>query len=115
MLESRLRLWLWAAPLHIWIRKKLDRSWPLVRIADTNGRGNSGRRRRSRSDDGFRRPLMVAQNQTNPTFYAVTYFEVLPTIAGRSAAAAALKAYGTAVRAQDGFGSIESFEQIGRP
>jgi quinol monooxygenase YgiN len=58
---------------------------------------------------------MVPQNETNTTFYSVTYFEVMPANPARSAAVAALKAYGTAVRAQNGFGNIESFEQIGRP
>jgi quinol monooxygenase YgiN len=49
------------------------------------------------------------------TFHAVSYFEVLPSNNARTAAVAAMKAYNTAARSQDGFGNIESFEQVGRP
>ena len=49
------------------------------------------------------------------TFHAVSYFEVLPSDSARAAVVTAMKAYNTAARSQDGVGSIESFEQIGRP
>jgi quinol monooxygenase YgiN len=49
------------------------------------------------------------------TFHTVTYFEVVPANNARAAAAAAIKAYTAACRNQDGFGSVESFEQLDRP
>jgi len=58
----------------------------------------------------------AAQSPPVPsTFHSVSYFEVLPSSGAHSAALAALKAYTIAARTQDGFGSIESFEQMGRP
>ena len=49
------------------------------------------------------------------TFYSVVYFEVFPTNAARSVATAAVKAYVTAGQKLEGYGSVQAFEQIGRP
>jgi quinol monooxygenase YgiN len=46
-------------------------------------------------------------------FHSVSYVEVAPS--GKTAAVAALKAYQSANRTQDGFVRIEAFEQTGRP
>jgi quinol monooxygenase YgiN len=60
---------------------------------------------------------VAAQNRgpatTDPAVYAVSYVEVTP--ASRAAAVAALKQYRDASRKDEGFLSLELFEQIGWP
>jgi quinol monooxygenase YgiN len=48
-------------------------------------------------------------------FHAVSYVEVVNSNAARSTAIAALKAYQTGAKGQDGFLGFESFEQDGKP
>jgi quinol monooxygenase YgiN len=48
-------------------------------------------------------------------FHAVSYVEVEPTTAARTAAVSALRLYQSASRSQDGFIRFEAFEQEGRP
>src|SRR5215467_10875150 len=50
---------------------------------------------------------------TDPLFYGVHYLEVMP--ASRAMAIAALKQYAAASRKDDGYASVDFFEQIGRP
>ena len=50
---------------------------------------------------------------SDPTVYAVSYVEVMPS--ARGTAIAALKQYRDASRKQDGFGRLDVFEQIGWP
>jgi len=60
---------------------------------------------------------VAAQNRgvltTDPAFYAVSYVEVLP--GSRAMAVTALKQYRDASRKDEGFVSLELFEQIGSP
>src|SRR5438270_12053529 len=60
---------------------------------------------------------VAAQNRgvltTDPAFYAVSYVEVMP--ASRAAAVAARKQYRDASRKDEGFVSVELFEQVGSP
>ena len=49
----------------------------------------------------------------DPTVYATSYVEVMPS--ARAAAIAALKQYRDASRKQDGYGRLDLFEQIGWP
>jgi quinol monooxygenase YgiN len=56
-----------------------------------------------------------AAPQSGTTFHAVSYVEVLNSSGAHSSAIAALKAYQTACKGQEGFGRLESFEQSGRP
>src|SRR5437879_13699176 len=60
---------------------------------------------------------IAAQNRgpstTDPAFHAVSYVEVM--LASRTPAAAALKQYRDASRKDEGFVSLELFEQIGWP
>src|SRR5213594_4660793 len=60
---------------------------------------------------------VAAQNRgvltTDPAFYAVSFVEVMP--GSKAAAAAALKQYRDASRKDEGFISLELFEQIGWP
>jgi quinol monooxygenase YgiN len=49
----------------------------------------------------------------DPTVYAVSYVEVMPS--SRAAAIAALRQYRDASRKQDGYGRLDLFEQIGWP
>src|SRR5436189_4995242 len=60
---------------------------------------------------------VAAQNRgvltTDPAFYAVSFVEVMP--GSKAAAAAALKQYRDASRKDEGFVSLELFEQIGWP
>jgi quinol monooxygenase YgiN len=62
-------------------------------------------------------PTVAAQNRgpttTDPAVYAVSYVEVSP--ASKAAAVAALKQYRDASRKDEGFLSLELFEQIGWP
>src|SRR5262245_6195444 len=50
---------------------------------------------------------------TDPLMYGVHYLEVMP--ASRSMAIADLKQYAAASRKDDGYASVDFFEQIGRP
>jgi quinol monooxygenase YgiN len=63
--------------------------------------------------------LVSPQAQPAPsvpsTFHGVSYFEVMSTNNARASAVAAIKAYAAASRNQDGFISVESFEQMDRP
>src|SRR5207245_5810272 len=60
---------------------------------------------------------VAAQNRwvltTDPAFFAVSYVEVMP--GSRAAGVAALKQYRDASRKDEGFVSLELFEQIGWP
>src|SRR6058998_1601382 len=60
---------------------------------------------------------VAAQNRgvltTDPAFYAVSFVEVMP--GSKAAAVAALKQYRDASRKDEGFVSLELFEQIGWP
>ena len=49
----------------------------------------------------------------DPTVYAVSYVEVMPS--ARATAIAALKQYRDASRKQEGFGRLDLFEQVGWP
>ena len=55
----------------------------------------------------------AAQAPADPTVYAASYVEVMPT--ARAMAIAALKQYREASRKQDGYGRLDLFEQIGWP
>src|SRR5438132_6470587 len=61
--------------------------------------------------------IAAAQNRgvltTDPAFYAVSFAEVMP--GSKAAAVAALKQYREASRKDEGFVSLELFEQIGWP
>jgi quinol monooxygenase YgiN len=58
-------------------------------------------------------PQTRADAPVDPTFYAVSYVEVMPS--STTKAIAALKQYRDASRQQDGYVRYELFEQVGRP
>ena len=60
---------------------------------------------------GFQAPAAPAP--ADPTVYAASYVEVMPS--ARAMAIAALKQYREASRKQDGYGRLDLFEQIGWP
>ena len=55
----------------------------------------------------------AAQAPADPTVYATSYVEVMPS--ARAAAIAALKQFREASRKQEGYGRLDLFEQIGWP
>src|SRR6266571_3492944 len=54
-----------------------------------------------------------AQAPADTAVYAVSYVDVMPS--SRGTAVAALKQYRETSRKDEGYGSVELFEQIGRP